>query len=361
MISTLKLPPVNGRLAVTQTEQTTRVFASGIIETIQLQASELQALATTVNKPEFSHMVQAVQDDVEVLKNHVEEIFPTAPGSPVIKAPGPTRDVLFGIQLTLSGMHVVATAPGRTKDSPSANLTLRLSSVQLKATNIDPNDKLMLYAEASVRINEISVGLTLTEMDSIRRCGNLTFGAVFQATTEENSSPIRRLYRLHSTGLEVNIFADTASAVVDVVNHLQDKIKDLDLSKEKKYLRRLRHTKSRISHKRDKSIKSQTDANGDSIDSGALFTSTYSLELLDLQISWIVGTSIAPFPRNEIEDLVLSFRKIDLSTQKGDAARLMIEDMQLQMVPVSASKSKRSLNSALLPKVVFNVAYASTN
>lgn len=360
VISTLKLPPVNGRLAVTQTEQATRVFASGIIETIQLQASELQALATTVNKPEFSHMLQAVQDDIEVLKNHIEEIFPTASGSPVMKSPSPSRDVLFGIQLTLSGMHVVATAPGQTRDSPSANLTFHLSSVQLKATNIDPDDKMMLYAEATVRLNEVSVGLTLTDKDSIRRCGNLTFGAVFQATTEEDSSPTRRLYRFHSNGLEVNIFADTASAVVDVVNHLQDKIKDLDLSKEKRYLRRLRHTKSRISHKRDKSIKSQMDTDNDSVSTGALFTSTYSLELLDLQISWIVGTSVAPFPRHEIEDLVLSFRKIDLSTQKGDAARLMIEDMQLQMVPVSASKTERSLNSALLPKVVFNVAYAST-
>jgi hypothetical protein len=360
VISTLKLPPVNGRLAITQTEAETRVFASGIIETVQLQASELQALATTINKPEFSHMVQAVQDDVAVLKNHIEEVFPAASQSPVLKAPSPSREVLFGVQLTLSGVHIVANAPGRTPDSPTANLTLRLSSVQLKATNIDSNEKIKLYSEATVRMNEVSVSLTLTDSDSVRRCGNLTFGAVFQATTEKDTEPIRRLYRVHSTGLEVNIFADTASAVVDVVNHLQDKIKDLDLSKEKKYLRRLRHTKSRISHKRDKSIKSDAHTDSDSVDSGALFTSTYSLELLDLQISWIVGTSVAPFPRNEIEDLVLSFRKIGLSTHRDDAARLLIEDMQLQMVPVSASKKKRSLNSALLPMMVFNVAYAST-
>jgi hypothetical protein len=360
VISTIKLPPVNGRLAVTQTEQETRIFASGIIETIQLQASELQALATTINKPEFSHMVQAVQDDIGVLRTHIEEVFPMASESPVLKTPSPSREVLFSVQMTLSGAHIVAIAPGRTLDSPTANLTLRLSSVQLKATNIDSNESMILYSEATVRMNEVSVALTLTDSDSTRRCGNLTFGAVFQATTEKDSEPVRRLYRLHSTGLEVNIFADTASAVVDVMNHLQDKIKDLDLSKEKKYLRRLRHTKSRISHKRDKSIKSDVNTDNDSVDSGALFTSTYSLELLDLQISWIVGNSITPFPRNEIEDLVLSFRKIDLSTHRDDAARLLIEDMQVQMVPVSASKKKRSLNSALLPTMVFNVAYAST-
>ncbi|KAH4984287.1 hypothetical protein HBH96_127300 [Parastagonospora nodorum] len=362
VISTIKLPPVNGRLAVTQTEQETRIFASGIIETVQLQASELQALASTINKPEFSHMVQAVQDDVGVLKTHIEEIFPTATELPVLDAPSPSREILFGVQMTLSGVHIVASAPGRMLDSPTANLTLRLSSVQLKATNIDPDDGIMLYSEATVRLNEVSVALVLTDSQSTRRCGNLTFGAIFQATTEKDSEPIRRLYRVHSTGLEVNIFADTASAVVDVMNHLQDKIKDLDLSKEKKYLRRLRHTKSRVSHRRAKSVKSEADvdADEDSVDSGALFTSTYSLELLDLQISWIVGNSIAPFPRNENEDLVLSFRKIGLSTHRDDAARLLIENMQLQMVPISASKKKRSLNSALLPMMVFNVAYAST-
>jgi hypothetical protein len=69
---------------------------------------------------------------------------------------------------------------------------------------------------------------------------------------------------------------------------------------------------------------------------------------------------VAPFADTEVEDLVLSFKRIDLSTQKDDAARLMIEDMQLQTVPESADKKMRSLNSALLPKMQFNVAYAST-
>lgn len=360
VISTLKLPPVNGRLAVTQAEKETRILASGIVEQIQLQASELQALVTTVNKPEFSHMIQAVQDDVADMNKHIEEIFPAGPKTPSKKPSETSHDLLFRVQLTLSGIDIVANAPGRTLDSPTANLLFRISSAQLKATNIDPNQNLMLYPEAVIRVNKVDVDLTLTESNFTRRCGNVTFDAVFHATTEENSSPTRRLYRIQSTGLEVNMFADTASAFVDVVNHLQDKIKDLDLSKEKRYLRRLRHKKSRISNKREKSTNRDVIADNESANSGALFTSTYSLELLDLQISWIVGTSIVPFSNCEAEDLVLSFKKIDLSTQRDDAARLMIEDTQLQMVPVSASKRQRAFNSALLPNMVFNVAYAST-
>lgn len=360
VISSFEMPPLNGRLKVTQTAQRSRVSASGIIETIQFQASEIQALMTTINKPEMSHMFQAVQDDVAVLTTHIKEIFPPTSKSPIEKAPTPSRDIVFDVQMTLSGMNIHASAPGQYNESPTANLAFRLSSVQLKATNIDAKQRILLYPEAIIRIHEVTIDMNLTDSESVRRCGNLTLGAVFQATTEADSEPTRRVYRVRSSGLEVNVFADTASAVVDVVNHLQDKIKDLDLSKEKKYLRRLRHTKSRISQKRDKSIKSDTRTETDSVNSRALFNSTYSLELLDMQISWIIGTSIPAFPRSETEDLVLSFGKIDLSTQKDDAARLVIDNMRLQTVPVSASKKARSLNSALLPKMVFNVAYAST-
>ncbi|KAF2193291.1 hypothetical protein K469DRAFT_552091 [Zopfia rhizophila CBS 207.26] len=357
VISSLELPPVNGHLTVANTNTQTRIFASGIIETIHLQASEIQALIATINKPEISSVLHAIKDDMEVLKIHFEEVFPNVGQSPVVKSAEPSRDIIFGVQMTLSGLNIVASAPGQLPDSATANLAVKLASIQLKATNISSDKTILILPEVIVHLQQISMEMTLSDTETIRRCGNLTFGATFQATAKEDSQPARRVYRVRSSELEVNIFADTASAVVDVMTHLQDKIKDLDLSKEKKYLRRLRHTKSRMSHRKEKSA-AGTDV--ESISSGALFTSSYSLELLNIQVSWIVGTSIPPYPRNESEDLVLSFRRIDLSTRKDDAARLMIEDMQLQMVPVSADKKKRSANSALLPEVVFNVAYSST-
>ncbi|KAF2849505.1 hypothetical protein T440DRAFT_452320 [Plenodomus tracheiphilus IPT5] len=360
VISTLQLPPLNGRLTVTQTEQAIKILASGIVEKVHLQASEIQALVTTLTKPEMSHMLQSVQDDIEVLNAHIDEVFSTESSAPAVKEPKTSRDILFGVQMTLSGMDIHANAPAQNPDSPKANLAFRLSSVQLKATNINPDQSVMIYPEASVRIHEVTVEMLLIDADTIRRCGNLTFSATFRATTEENSDPTRRVYGVRSSGLEVNVFADTASAVVDVMNHMQDKIKDLDLSKENRYLQRLRHTRSRISRKRAKSIKSDVRTDSDSLDSGALFTSTYCVELLDMQISWIIGNSIAAFPNRETEDLVLSFGRIDLSTQKEDAARLMIQEMRLQMVPVSQNKKLRSHNSALLPEMVFSVAYAST-
>ncbi|OCL05873.1 hypothetical protein AOQ84DRAFT_390596 [Glonium stellatum] len=360
VIAAMELPPVNGTINVTQTERQTTLKASVIIDAITFQASEIQGLATTINKPEMSSVFHAAQDDIEIIKGHFSEIFPDASRTPSVELPPAARDLVFGVRLALAGLSIIASAPGQKPGSATANLALKLASIQMKATNISPEKGgILLLPEITTHIQQISVEMALSDKENVRRCGNLTFGASFHATAEDRSQSAKRVYRIRSPGLEVNVFADTASAVVDVINHLQDKIKDLDLSKEKKYLRRLRPKKSRASNRDPKVV--VTDAGEDgSMNSGALFTSAYSLELLDIQVSWIVGTSITTYPGVESEDLVLSFRRIDLSTKKEDSARLMIEDMQLQMIPSSADKKQRSLNSALLPEVVFNVAYNST-
>jgi hypothetical protein len=359
VIAALDLPPVNGTIHMTQTSKQTVVKASTIINSITFQASEIQGLVTTIEKPEISNVIHAAKDDLEILKTHFREIFPVN-DAPI---PQPSKEasnpIVFGIDFTLRGLSILANAPGKLPNSANASLALRLASVQVKATNISTEDGSMLpLPEIRAQLQKIGVEMTILENNTTRRCGNIAFAASFHATSQLSEHGIRRVYRVGVPGLEVSLYADTASAVVDVLNHLQDKIKDLDLSKEKKYLRRLRHTKSR-GMKKD-TIDVSADSRDDSETSEALFTSTYSLELLSIQITWVMGASVPLYSAIEPEDLVLSFRRIDLSTRKDNAARLMIEDMQLQMMPVSDDKMQRSLNSALLPEVVFNVSYSST-
>lgn len=355
VVSTLDLPPLNGRLALTNTDNEMRISASGIIEMIQLQASEVQALIATINKPEVTHAIRAIQEDIQILQAHIREVFPTS-SQGAAKASKSSQEIVFNVGMTLSGLCINATAPGKSIESPTANLALRLAAVQLKASNVGADLMKLPLPEAVAHMGEMSIEMTLTGSETIRRCGNLTVGATFHATYEDDGGP-RRAYHLRSSGLEVNIFADTASAVVDVANHLQDKIRDLDLSKERGYFKRLRNRTSRISPKKHED---HVDTADDTASTNNLFASAYSLELLKIQVSWIVGTSIAPYAGTETEDLVLSFRKIAFSTRKGDSARLSIEDMQLQMVPESGPKDTRSRSSALLPEVVFNVSYASS-
>jgi hypothetical protein len=357
-IASLGLPPLNGTLKATNTDDRTTIFAFGTVETISLQASDIQALVSILNKPEMSNLVHTIQDDISTLKTRIEEAFPVNVQSLAVERPSSGRNIVFGVQMTFSGLHIMATAPAQTTDSEMGNLVFKLASVQVKATNFsDSGRKILALPEITIRLQQISAEMTLTVRSTVRRCGNVTFGAIFQATAQPHSHPPRRIFRIRSSDIEVNIFAETASAVVEVLNHLQDKIKDLDLSKEKRYLKRLR-AKSRASRTKPELESANSTENPSR---NAIFSSSYSLELLNIQVSWIVGHSpIPPYPGREPEDLVLSFRRIDLSTRKDNSARLMIEDMQLQMVPESADKTKRSENSALLPEVVFNVAYNST-
>ncbi|KAF2279287.1 uncharacterized protein EI97DRAFT_171603 [Westerdykella ornata] len=358
VISSLELPPFNGRLIAKLTPTETRISASGIVETIHLQGSEIQAIVATLNKPEFSNFLTAIKEDIGILQTHVAEVFPKNAPLAVAEDSQSSPDLLFDVGMTLSGLVIVANAPGRLPSSATASLSIELASILLKATNISPDQSRLDLPESVAHLGELTVALTLSDAETIRRCGDLAFGASLHATTQEESSGRQRVIRVRSSGMEVNMFADTASAVVDVVNHLQDKIKDLDLSKERKILRRLRHSTGRISHRQDTT---EPPLDQESVSSGGFFTSTYDIELSKIQVSWIVGTSIPPYAHTEVEDLVLSFRTIRFHTRKAEVARLMIEDMRLQMVPISAPKDTRSLNSALLPEVVFYVRYSSTN
>lgn len=85
----------------------------------------------------------------------------------------------------------------------------------------------------------------------------------------------------------------------------------------------------------------------------------YHFELRNIQISWDVASESKDGDATK-EDLVLSIKLIEFGTRTGRSARLTIGNLQLQTVPPGQDKNLRSLHSALLPQVIFNVAYVST-
>ncbi|KAK6609856.1 fermentation associated protein [Botrytis cinerea] len=188
-------------------------------------------------------------------------------------------------------------------------------------------------------------------------CGNLAFAAFLTATSKKNEiGDDVRSFNLTSNGLEINLFAETASSVVDVMGHLQNKIRDIDFTREKQYLKKFRKSRPRITVNDEPKDHDSVAGSTSTI----MFASMYTLELLNIQVSWLVGnTENDRISQSEKENLVLSLKRIDLSTRKENSARLTIEDLQLQMVPSSHDKIQRSLNSALLPEVIFNVGYIS--
>ncbi len=356
-ISLLQMPPTNGRVTgnISGEDTTLAVFAS--VEKVQLDAAAVHSLLTALNRPEISSVVADIQEDVNGVQLHVQEIFGREKPS-ISGAPTKTKPLIYEAHLTLAGFNIFENAQGIAMGQKTARLDFNLGCVELVVANRpEQPGPIFEFPQLRMRLRQITFELSRWNKNIMEPCGNLSFGAILTISSKISiiGDEIKSIH-LKSDGLEINLFADTASSVVDVIGHLQEKIKDIDFSREKQYLRKLRKNKPRIAINDD-----QQEPEESTSGSTIMFASMYLLELLNIQVSWLVGTyEINPSSGVEKENLVLSLRRIDLSTRKENAARLTIENLQLQMVPASHNKAQRSLNSALLPEVIFNVGYVST-
>ncbi|KAL3418260.1 fermentation associated protein [Phlyctema vagabunda] len=358
-ISLLQMPPTNGRITSTAHNQETVISVFASVEPVELDAAAIHSLLTALNRPEISSVINDVQEDIKGIKEHVAQIFGSSKGETQSKDSIQSdigKPVIYDAHLTLAGFDIFAKSPEAEVAQNTARIDFNLGSVQFHATNrLNAEGPALAFPEIRVGLRHIIFQLSKWADDHMEPCGSLIFEAFLTATSKQTESRDDvRSYHLRSDKLEINLFAETASSVVDIMGHLKNKIKDLDLSREKNYLRKLRKAKPRIAFNDEQ--QSETESLSAST---TLFESMYSLELLNIQVSWLVGS--VKSSEEEVEDLVLSLKRIDLSTRKENSARLTIEDLQLQMVPVSQNKSLRSLNSALLPEVIFNVGYVSTS
>ncbi|CAG8971298.1 hypothetical protein HYALB_00001465 [Hymenoscyphus albidus] len=355
-ISLLQMPPTNGRIVshISDLETTVSVFVS--VEPVELDAAAIYNLLTALNRPEISSVITDAQEDISAMQGHLNEIFGDRPKVSE-KPKGERKPFIYDAHLTLAGFNIFASSHGVNEDSTRARLDLNLGCIQLVFANrLEPNGPTLSFPELRVSLRHILFELSQWNREGTRPCGNLSFAAFLTATSKLNASREEvRSFHVKSDTLKINLFAETASSVVDIIGYLQNKIKDIDLSREKKYLRKLRKSKPKITVNDE-----QQPDNSSTTASTVIFSSMYSLELLNMQVCWLVGTyNIDHSSQQEREDLVLSLKRINLSNKKENTARLTIEDLQLQMIPASQDKSQRSLNSALLPEVIFNVGYVS--
>ncbi|KAI9798499.1 MAG: hypothetical protein M1833_004766 [Piccolia ochrophora] len=353
MISLLHVPPINGHIVSETTDIEMSFVAFISLERVLIDASAIHSLLVVLNRQDVSNVVKDVRADIGLVKSHFQEIFDKDERQKHAQRPTRSKSIIYNAHITSGGLCVYASAPVTQARYESAKVELILGSFQARAANRqDSTGPPLEFPEMRIGLRKLGVELTRMEQGKPQPCGNLQFGAFVNCSSKDNEAgELVRAYYAKSRALEINIFAETASSVVDVLGHLQSRIKDLEFTREAHYLRRLR--KFRPKSMLEGSREAEKIAN-----STSLFSAIYSLEMSNVQVSWIVGESTPP--SQEIEDLVLSFGRIELATSKQNAARLTFEDFQLQMVPVSHSKRERSLNSALLPEVVFNVAYLST-
>ena len=361
LIEVLRLhtPPINGRGLLIQSSESTSLKINLLMEAMHLGATALHALFNTLSGPEIAYLTDDIRNEIGLAEQHYQKIFAadTSKRPRFVKSSKPFKCTL---QAVLVELGVEATTPKAMALSQATQLRLKTGVVRFLATNQEFGNRSSLeIPELDIRVRNIRMNLIRIGIETSQDCGDILLETSFRGTSKrDDDGQIARSYEAISNRFEVNLYAETAPTIVELLGHLQDNLERLDLGGKVKSLRKLRSSHSKLELK-PASIPS-FNAEGNVVDSTALFTSMYSVEMTALRLTWRVGTSIPRSPGREAENLVFSVTKIELATKKHNAARLLIQDLQLELVPTSRRTEFRSLNSALLPEVIFNVAYLST-
>ncbi|KAL2130955.1 hypothetical protein VTI74DRAFT_5718 [Chaetomium olivicolor] len=355
-ISLLQIPPTNGRIRshMEPGEHSISVFAS--VELIQLDASAVYSLLSALNRPEISNVLSELQEQMKLIQEHVTEVTGNEQRKAVVvTSEKPPTGLVYDAHLSFAGLEVFGNTPLKSEAGPLAHISFALGSIHLGLSNrVEQHGPILQYPEINVNLRRIAFEIQRGSAEAMKSCGNVAFGALISASSRTGEDgKDKRFFHVKSDEFEVNLSPDTISTIVDVLGYMGNKIKDLDTSRELEYLRKLRQSKPRIA------INDTEAEEGTDIIDAFLSSITYSFEICNIQMAWRVN-KLMEEPSPGKEDLVLSLQRIELGTRTRNSARLTIEDLQLQMVSPSQDKTLRSPNSALLPEVIFNVAYVST-
>lgn len=357
----LELPPINGHVGYTTSPEETSISVATTIERIEIDAAAIQSVMTVVNKPEVQHVFEAVQASVQDMKQHVADlnIDPTEPAK--VETGAVTR-ILFDVRFALLGIRVAASTP-QIRGRSTAEVEFGIGPLHATASNRGSvKDTNQLIPEVRAHVQDIGARLWIDDRGKHYPCGDVALAVKlhFHSQVDKDTGSITRELNITSDALEVNAYPETASTIVDVINHLQDRLRDLDLSREVDYIRRLRDARrdTVIQKIRGKSGASN-DENAAAFTPADLLSVKTTVTLSNIQASWLVADKYQSAPGAKAEDGVLSLASIEFTTHGGHEARLMIHDVLLQLTRSNASRKGRALNSALLPEIGFSVAYWS--
>ncbi|KAL4803484.1 hypothetical protein BDV18DRAFT_41535 [Aspergillus unguis] len=357
LLSELGMPPVNGRIMAQMSPGRTEMEVDITIELIELEASAVRSLYGVLTRPEFAHLISDLKQNVDSLKLHSQEVLA------LDHVPSQTKDTsdsifLYKARTTMAGTKIHAIAPGLNGKSYSADMVFSLGTIRMRVSNGLEAGYPKEFPEFQVDTSKISFDLSKKGAVNAHSYCSFAVDAKVKGTsaTDENGKTLQA-FHLTSQSFNIELFPEAAALIVDVAAHLQERMKTMDLSHEMKRLKRLRHrvhsqTKPKPPGVPDVQMP-DGEHHGDNL-IGAIF----SLNLNNIQAVWNMST-FAQESQPRLDDLVFSIQRVDLSNKKTTAAKLHIENVQLQMVSAAGDRRKRALNSAVLPGLVFNVAYSS--
>ena len=359
----LELPPINGHVDMDMGPDETSLSVAATIDKIEVDAAAISGVAAVINKAEVKDVLDAVKHSVDDIKRRVDglEMSKTV-SKPAAKlsAPKPIgRRLIYDVRFALLGLRISASTPQITGRS-TAEIELGVGPLHATASNrATTTIGNPLIPEIRAQIQDIGARLWVLDHGQHVPRGKASFGLKLRFTSQSiKDSAMTRELTVQSDGLEVNAYPETASTAVDVINHLQDRIRDLDLSREVEYLRKLRDR--RREHVMRRMKEKQSDADEEPAFSAVdLLSIKTIIQLANIRINWLVAQRFSTVRGFKPQDAVFTLAKIELATHGSNEARLTILDMMLQLAHRDDVNKKRSLNSALLPEVAFSVAYWS--
>ncbi|KAJ6096533.1 hypothetical protein N7486_007279 [Penicillium sp. IBT 16267x] len=351
-LSKLDIPPTNGRILANISSGRKELEVDLTIELIRLEASAVRSLLGVLTGPDVAHLLEDLKQNLNVLQSHLSNALSLEKANAEPKPLSEESTILYKARLTMAGFEIHAVAPGLKGKDYKAEMVFSLGTMQMSLQNGLDRGYAMEYPEFNIDASQISFLLRRLERTKTKSYGGFTFAVKLLGTsTVRENGEVMRAYHFTSDKFDIELFAETAALVVDIAIYTQERIKTLDLSHEVKRLRRLRHR-----HAESDVPKIQVN---DDAAAQAFLNALYSFHFRDMQVAWNMSSPLSDGAGRQPEDLVFSIQQVELSNKKKNAARLRIENMQLQMVPFRADRKKRSLNSALMPQLVFNVGYHS--
>lgn len=358
-LSVLEIPPANGRIVAKLTSRRKELDVDMSVELIRLEASAVRSLLSVLTGPDVSHLLSDLQQNVDVLQSHLGDVLSLPKTAPEPKPLAGDTVILYKSRLTTAGIEMHAIAPGLNSKTYSAEMIFSLGMMQMRLQNGLDRGVPMEFPEFSVDASQIRFELRRQEKSKSTSYGGLSAGLKLLGTSAtRDNGEVMRAYHFTSEKFEIELFAETAALVVDIAIYTQERIRTLDLSHEVKRLRRLRHH-NELEALSNPSAMPEIHVNDEAAPETFL-NALYFLQFRDIQVAWNMSSPLYGRSGRRPEDLIFSIQQVELSNRKKNAAKLRIENMQLQMVPYGADRRKRSLNSALMPEVVFNVAYYSS-
>ncbi|KAH7328007.1 hypothetical protein B0I35DRAFT_472765 [Stachybotrys elegans] len=356
-ISRLQIPPLNGRVTSHNYKSVQVLTILSSIEVVKLDASSVYSLLAALNQPHVTSAIQEMQQQGKIIQSHITDVFGPKEETTLPRGDAVKSSLVYNMQMTLAGLQVSARTSLKSKLEPWAEVLFSLDRICLQVSNRhDARSPILKYPELHMDLKKGGLDIWRGRKDEMRSCGSMGGSFTVSASTRPGDDGKEEWsFIFKSDDFNASLSPDTVSTVVDVLGYLGNKIKDLDTSRELEYIKKLRHSKPRILvNDREESGLEDSDI----LDS-VLASVMYRFELRNIRVSWDVAGDPQDMDTNK-EDLVLSIGLIEFGTRTKRSARLAIEHFQLQTVPPGQDKSLRSLHSALLPQVIFNIGYVST-